>query len=354
MKGLAGAIGGLILLPVFVVVILLGGNACSPTAAGSPVSSSSVSGAVAGYSGEQLQNAAEIMNAATALGLGSNAQIIGVMTAMGESSLRVLNNGDAVGPDSRGLFQQRDNGAWGSYEDRMDPTTSAKNFFTALTKVQGWDALTPTIAAHRVQGNADPNHYAQFHDAAVAVVAALSGQDLSTAGSAGSAPAACAVGPTGNYQANGSAPGPWGGHDNGKIPPSELAPIPWTTNQSYVGTMYLRPDAVQALTAMNNVFRIYSGYDLPINDAYRDYDSQVAAKAEYGSEAATPGTSHHGWALAVDFGTPAHARISYGDTTYEWLVANAGNFGWVHPPWAEPGGAGPHEAWHWEYNGVSK
>src|SRR3712207_8538206 len=57
--------------------------------------------------------------------------------------------GDAAGPDSRGLFQQRDNGAWGSYADRMDPTTSATNFFLALQEVPDWRALPPTIAAHR-------------------------------------------------------------------------------------------------------------------------------------------------------------------------------------------------------------
>ena len=77
--------------------------------------------AVAGYGKEQLQNARYIMHAAYRLGLTVRDQTIGVMTAMGESSLRVLDHGDAVGPDSRGLFQQRANGAWGSYEDRIDP-----------------------------------------------------------------------------------------------------------------------------------------------------------------------------------------------------------------------------------------
>jgi hypothetical protein len=94
---------------------------------------------VAGYSGDQLTNAADIMNAAKAVGLDRAAQIIGVMTAMGESSLRIVDHGDQAGPDSRGLFQQRDNGAWGSLADRMDPTISATNFFTALQRVTGWE-----------------------------------------------------------------------------------------------------------------------------------------------------------------------------------------------------------------------
>ncbi|PWW21256.1 hypothetical protein JD79_00384 [Geodermatophilus normandii] len=133
-------------------------------------------GPVAGYSGEQLANAAAIVNAAEALGMDTCAQVVGVMTAMGESSLLVLDRGDAAGPDSRGLFQQRDNGAWGSYADRMDPTTSATNFFLALQEVPGWQALPPTIAAHRTQRNADPDHYARYWDDAVEVVSALAGR----------------------------------------------------------------------------------------------------------------------------------------------------------------------------------
>jgi hypothetical protein len=135
-------------------------------------------GPVAGYGGEQLTNAAAIVNAGEALGLDTCAQVIGVMTAMGESSLRVLDRGDAVGPDSRGLFQQRANGAWGSYADRMDPTTSATNFFRALQEVPDWRSLAPTIAAHRTQRNADPYHYERYWDAAVEVVSALAGRPV--------------------------------------------------------------------------------------------------------------------------------------------------------------------------------
>ncbi len=38
-------------------------------------------------------------------------QILGVQAAIGESTLRVIDFGDGAGPDSRRLFQQRDNGA---------------------------------------------------------------------------------------------------------------------------------------------------------------------------------------------------------------------------------------------------
>jgi hypothetical protein len=133
------------------------------------------SGPVAGYCQDRLINAAHIMAAAKTLGIGTHTQAIGVMTAMGESSLVNIDHGDVAGPDSRGLFQQRDNGAWGSYSDRMTPTIAATHFFQKLVRIPDWKSLTPTEAAHRVQVNADPNHYASYWPAAVDVVAALSG-----------------------------------------------------------------------------------------------------------------------------------------------------------------------------------
>lgn len=128
---------------------------------------------VGAFSGEQLENAALIINAGKKQGVNKQGQTIAVMTAIGESTLNNLNKGDAVGPDSRGLFQQRANGAWGSLEDRMDPTSAASSFYKALLKVNGWEKLPPTLAASRVQGNADPYHYQQHWSAAVEVVEKL-------------------------------------------------------------------------------------------------------------------------------------------------------------------------------------
>ena len=126
---------------------------------------------------DQLLNAAYIMQAAADLGLSNRDTTIGVMTAMLESSLRVIDYGDQAGPDSRGLYQQRANGAWGSYEDRMNPYISSTNFFKALQRAfpNGTSNYTPTQVAHQVQRNADPNAYSRFWGDAVKVVAALGG-----------------------------------------------------------------------------------------------------------------------------------------------------------------------------------
>lgn len=302
---------------------------------------------IAGYKGDQLANAAAIMTAATKLNLDARAQTIGVMTAMGESSLRNITYGDhetsgVTNPDgspttSIGLFQQQD--SWGTVAERMDPATSARLFFDRLMKLTGWENLTPSAAAHSVQINADPNHYTKWYDAAAEVVNTL------TTAAMIDATMNCAA--AGDYPpATGNPPGEWGGYDNGQIPVNTLQQIPWAPRYA------LRADATAALAAMNGAFRSQFGYDLPINDGYRDYAGQVEAKAKYGDDAAEPGTSNHGWALAIDIGDRSHWAIGFSHPIYLWLKANAGRYGWAHPDWAEPGGVGPDEAWHWEYYGL--
>jgi len=186
---------GLAVLPLVLVLCLLvfvgivaeeEANACTPLGGSTILQAVSIDpaevpkGPIAGYGHGQLVNAAHIMKAAGDLGLSRRDQQIGVMTAMGESGLQVLDHGDQVGPDSRGLFQQRANGAWGSLADRMDPHISATNFFKALAAITDRDTLEPTIVANRVQGNADPYHYRAYWAPAVQVVDALAGITSST------------------------------------------------------------------------------------------------------------------------------------------------------------------------------
>lgn len=139
-------------------------------------------GSVAGYSGEQLQNAAVILQVGNQRQLPARAQTIAVMTAMGESGMKNINYGDDIhgvkNPDgtptsSIGMFQEQ---KWfGSVESRLDPVQSSGRFYDRLLGVRGWDALEPTIAAHKAQRNANPYHYAKYWPAAVEVVTALSG-----------------------------------------------------------------------------------------------------------------------------------------------------------------------------------
>ncbi|GAA2886863.1 hypothetical protein [Microbacterium esteraromaticum] len=138
---------------------------------------------ISGWRGEQLENAAIIVRTARELGFARDGQIIGVMAAMGESSLRNIDHGDwetsgVTNPDgsrttSIGLFQQQE--WWGSTAERMDPAIASSMFFTRLSRVPDWRSLEPSHAINRVQINSDREHYARFADDAADVVDALSG-----------------------------------------------------------------------------------------------------------------------------------------------------------------------------------
>ncbi|PQZ52282.1 MULTISPECIES: hypothetical protein [unclassified Microbacterium] len=138
---------------------------------------------IEGWSGEQLDNAATIIRTAGALGFAREGQILGVMTAMGESSLRNIDYGDwetrgFTNPDgsrttSIGLFQQQ--GWWGSAEQRMDPATATTLFFDRLGRLPDWQGMEPSHAIHRVQINTDRDYYSRFQADATAVVDAMSG-----------------------------------------------------------------------------------------------------------------------------------------------------------------------------------
>lgn len=133
----------------------------------------------------------------------------------------------------------------------------------------------------------------------------------------------------------------WGGYPNGLIPPSAMCPLG-------VGGHQLRCDAAAAYRAMSAAFAAAFGSPLCITDSYRPYASQVRLYGEKPTLAAVPGTSNHGWGLAVDLcGGIDH----YGTPQYDWMKANAGRYGYLHPDWADPG-RGREEPWHWEYAGT--
>lgn len=121
-------------------------------------------------------------------------------------------------------------------------------------------------------------------------------------------------------------------YQNGQIPVEAMAQIP--------GGGYLRPDAAAAFQAMYNAAKA-DGVIIDVGAhgaAYRDLETQVALykeKGDYdkGGLAADPGTSPHGWGIAVDVGEGGER---------EWLEKNAHRFGFKTIP---------REPWHWEYTG---
>jgi hypothetical protein len=146
--------------------------------------------------------------------------------------------------------------------------------------------------------------------------------------------AQCGAASDGPYPA-----GPWGGYADGFIPSSQLCAI--------VGGGRLRPDAAAAFDAMSAAYARVFGSNLCVSDSYRSYSQQLRVFRQRPSLAAVPGTSNHGWGLAVDLGCGVQYSRS---AQYRWMVANAAQFGWVHPEWAVHD---PFEPWHWEFGHLS-
>lgn len=116
---------------------------------------------------EQQGNAATITAVGQQLRVPAYGWVVAVATALQESGLRNLPDGNA---DSVGLFQQRD--SWGSYAERHDPAWAAAAFYRALLKVPGWQQMTVTVAAQAVQASAFPDAYARWESLARALVGA--------------------------------------------------------------------------------------------------------------------------------------------------------------------------------------
>lgn len=136
---------------------------------------------------QQIANAKAIAAVAASLKLSGAATLVTLTAAAGESDLINIHHGDAVGPDSIGLFQQRT--SWGTVAQRLDPSYATTSFLlgpqhdnqAGLLALPGWSVMAPTEAIHRVQINADPNHYTRYI-AEAKDIAAAAGIDLNAAG----------------------------------------------------------------------------------------------------------------------------------------------------------------------------
>jgi murein DD-endopeptidase MepM/ murein hydrolase activator NlpD len=135
----------------------------------------------------------------------------------------------------------------------------------------------------------------------------------------------------------------WGGHQNGRIDLGELC-IP-----QFASSAHLRCDASGAIEQLNTAYFAEFATDMTITDSYRSYEAQVSCRERKGDLCADPGTSNHGWGMAVDFGGGIEDP---GSPEHQWMLSHASDFGWVLPTWAGAGGSKP-EPWHWEYGTIS-
>lgn len=129
---------------------------------------------------------------------------------------------------------------------------------------------------------------------------------------------------------------PKGEASNGEVPEDWLCKIG-------VGNHKLRSDAAVSFAKMNAAFKKDTGKELAVTDSYRSLESQISVAERKPGFAARPGTSNHGWGIALDLGGGTQDGSG---VQYEWLVANGEKYGWENPGWAQ---RNSYELWHWEY-----
>lgn len=194
-------------------------------------------GSVAGFTKDQLDNAAVIVAVGKSLHVPERGLVIGVATAMQEATLHNLNYGDIMAngrmSSSEGLFQQlRTYGP-----DRVVPARAAQMFFNGgpggipgLLQIAAWQSMPLAQAAEAVQRSQQPELYAKWEQPANQVVGKVEGRacrSVNAAGNGTGVPQSGAVGSGtvsgGSAAAKGAVaralaqvgvPYSWGGGDN--------------------------------------------------------------------------------------------------------------------------------------------
>lgn len=90
---------------------------------------------------DQMGNANAIISVGASMNAGRKVIVCAIMTAIQESTLTNIGYGDEAGPDSCGLFQQRD--SWGTRAERLDPATAARLFYQRAIPVHKSDPARP-------------------------------------------------------------------------------------------------------------------------------------------------------------------------------------------------------------------
>ena len=119
-------------------------------------------------------------------------------------------------------------------------------------------------------------------------------------------------------------------YGNGRVPSSALQQVGSTGHRLW------EPAAEQLTRLIEDARR--AGVHIGITDSYRSYEAQVDVarrKGLYsqGGLAAVPGTSDHGWGMAVDLDLDSQAQA--------WMRSNGARYGFHEDT--------PREPWHWGF-----
>jgi hypothetical protein len=206
-----------------------------------------------------------------------------------------------------------------------------------ISDVSAWNTTTPTSAT---SGGA----FADYLDRATS--GASSAARTATATGSGSPASAAPAGYADSAQDASAILGPVN-----TVKPAQMPSVPITEAMQAAGNGKL-PDALLspiaeghrlAKPAAGAFLRMQSaakkdGVTIGITDSYRTYDEQVdvaARKGIYGQGgwAAVPGTSNHGWGMALD--------LDLDDSAQAWMRDNGWRYGYYEDV--------PNEPWHWTY-----
>jgi D-alanyl-D-alanine carboxypeptidase len=127
---------------------------------------------------------------------------------------------------------------------------------------------------------------------------------------------------------------------NGELPEEWLCDLGIEDHQ-------LRADAAVSFAKMNAAYKKDTGKELEITDSYRDMSGQLSVAGRKPGLAAKPGTSLHGWGIALDLGGGVASKSG----AWDWLVEHGDEYGWENPDWAK---SSMYEPWHWEYTPARK
>jgi len=156
-------------------------------------------------------------------------------------------------------------------------------------------------------------------------------------------------------------------YQNGRIPDSALTSSGWLKKLDISKVALLAKEAAEAFEKMMNDFdaaKFQWKQQLVVASSYRNYAGQVAAREKHGKNAAIPGTSKHGWGVAVDFSwglkiknnkDPEFLKAAFAHPNYRWFFQNGHKYGWYNPVSLRdnPNGSNLEEWWHWEYHGLN-
>lgn len=168
----AGAVAGLVLLPILALAITV---VPAATAAVVQLSGCEQGGPGGGsivvdrqqLGADEMDIARTIVDVVQHRRLPRRAAVLAIATAIVESGLRNLDYGDR---DSLGVFQQRPSQGWGTREQILNPVYATGKFLDALIAVPGWDTMAPGRAEQAVQRSGFPDRYAPREPAAAAIV----------------------------------------------------------------------------------------------------------------------------------------------------------------------------------------